>query len=155
MAQAKKIKVKVYHRGTCDLPVVQTNGSAAVDLYAEVGMDVLLLNGQTQLIPTGLHVEIPKGYCFKVYSRSGLAHKEGVSIANGVGVIDSDYRGQIFVSLTNRSNTARWIKKGQRIAQMMLEKVEVWEWDTVKELEGLSSTDRGAGGFGSTTKKDI
>ena len=73
MAQAKKTKVKVYHRGVCELPTAQTDGSAAVDLCAEVGMDVLLLNGQTQLIPTGLHVEIPKGYCFKIYSRSGLS----------------------------------------------------------------------------------
>ena len=150
--KSDKPVVRVYHKGKNDLPVKESTGAAAVDLYAEIGQPELILNGQQRLVPTGLHVEVPEGYCFKIYARSGMAHKEGITPSNCVGIIDSDYRGQVFVSLANHGNTARWIQPDQRIAQMMLEKVIDFEWDEVETLEELSSTERGKGGFGSSGK---
>lgn len=149
------VKVKVFKRGGQPLPIKMSKGAACVDLHAEVGNDFLLLNGKTERIPTGLFVEIPEGYCFKIYPRSGIAHKEGLTLSNCVGVIDADFRGQIHVSLTNSSNTGRWIRNGQRIAQMMLEKVIEWEWEEVENLEDLEESERGVGGFGSSGKEAV
>jgi dUTP pyrophosphatase len=150
MAAAKKPKIKVVYKGKHGLPEYQTPGSAAVDLVAEIGKDEMLLNGQSKLIPTGLYVEVPEGYCLKIYARSGIAHKLGLSPSNCVGIIDADYRGQIRVSLANSGTTAQVIKPGDRIAQMILEKVERIEWQEVKEI---TDTERGRGGFGSTGVK--
>lgn len=147
---AKGIKVKVKHVGKYGLPEYQTPGSAALDLVAEIGKDEYLLNGDTKPIPTGLYVEIPEGYCMKIYARSSLAHKLGLTPSNCVGVIDSDYRGQIRVSLENKGRISQIIKPGDRIAQLILEKVERVIWDPVDEL---SETERGRGGFGSTGKQ--
>jgi dUTP pyrophosphatase len=152
MATAKKtkpkgVKVKVVYKGKHGLPEYQTPGAAAFDLVAEIGKDEMLLNGQSKVIPTGLYVELDEDYCFKIYARSGLAHKHGLVPSNCVGVVDSDYRGQIRVTLTNHGNTSQIIKAGDRIAQMMLEKVERVIWEPVDEL---SETERGRGGFGST-----
>lgn len=151
-AKSKNPLVRVYHKGVNDLPIKASDGAAAVDLYAEIGQPELILNGQQRLVPTGLFVEVPQGYCFKIYARSGMAHKEGLAPSNCVGIVDSDYRGQIFVSLANHSNTARWIQPNQRIAQMMLEKVIDFDWQEVETLDELETTERGKGGFGSTNK---
>ncbi len=150
MAAAKKPKVKVVYKGKHGLPEYQTPGSAAVDLVAEIGKEMTIPNDQSRPIPTGLYVEVPEGYCLKIYARSGIAHKLGLTPSNCVGIVDADYRGQIFVSLLNNGSITQIIKPGDRIAQMILEKVERIEWQEVKEI---SETKRGRGGFGSTGKQ--
>lgn len=152
MAVAKKkvINVKIKHSGKHPLPAYQTNGSAAMDLHAELGRPQHVVQGMAELIPTGIYLEIPEGYCVKIFSRSGLADKKGLHLSNGVGIIDSDYRGQIFVSLYNGSQVTQYVETGDRIAQMKIEKVELIEWDVVDKL---TETDRGIGGFGSTGDK--
>jgi len=100
MAAAKKgITVKVKHTGKFPLPKYSTKGSAAMDLVAEIGRQQHIIQGSNQLIPTGISIEVPNGYCAKIYARSGIADKRGLAPSNGVGIIDSDYRGQVFVSL--------------------------------------------------------
>jgi dUTP pyrophosphatase len=153
MAAAKKnnvVKIKVKHVGRFPLPEYATAGSAAMDLVAEVGRSTHIIQGMNELIPTGIYIEVPVGYCAKIYARSGLADKKGLCPSNAVGIIDSDYRGQIFVSLMNHSQVTQYIEPGERIAQLVLEKVEVIEWVEVDELK---ETDRGIGGFGSTGEK--
>jgi dUTP pyrophosphatase len=144
------VKVKKLPHGL-DLPELKrgTAGAAAVDLYAAVD-DVLWLGAQTQAIPpvpTGIAVEIPEGYVGKIAPRSGLAAKNGISIVNSPGIIDCDYRGEIKITLINHSPHKFPIRRGDRIAQMLIEKVEPVQFEYVDEL---SETIRGEGGFGST-----
>ena len=131
-------------------PTYGTEFAAGADLYACEGGEVTIAAGQTKLIHTGLSLEIPEGYAGLIYARSGIATKRGLAPANKVGVIDSDYRGEIMVSLHNHSTEAQTIADGERIAQLVITpflKVEYTETDT------LSDTVRGDGGFGSTGKK--
>ena len=145
------IKIKVKHAGRYPLPAYATKGSAAMDLHAEIGSrSQHIIQGESQLIPTGIWISIPEGYCCKIYSRSGLANKKGLGVSSGVGVIDSDYRGQVFVSLMNYGQVTQYVEPGDRIAQLVLEKVEKIEWEEVDELD---ETDRGIGGFGSSGNK--
>ena len=144
------VKIKVKHTGKFPLPKYASNGAAAMDLVAEIGRAQHIVQGSNQLIPTGIAVSAPKGYCFKIYARSGIADKRGLAPSNAVGLIDSDYTGQIYISLANRSPVTQYIHPGERIAQIMLEKVIPFEWEQVDELE---ETDRGIGGFGSTGEK--
>ena len=149
-AKSTAVKIKVKHVGRFPLPAYATNGSAAMDLHAEISRSQHVIQGESELIPTGLWLSIPKGYCAKIYSRSGLANKKGLCVSSGVGVIDSDYRGQVYVSLINLSPVTRYVEPGDRIAQLVLEKVEKIEWEEVDELD---ETVRGIGGFGSSGNK--
>jgi len=150
MAAAKGITVKVKHTGKFPLPEYSTKGSAAMDLVAEIGRQQHIIQGSNQLIPTGIYLDVPVGYCAKIYARSGIADKRGLAPSNGVGIIDSDYRGQVYVSLCNSSEVTQYIEPGERIAQLVIEKVIPFQWEAVDELE---ETDRGIGGFGSTGEK--
>ena len=152
MAAAKStaVKIKVKHSGRYPLPAYATDGSAAMDLNAEISRSQHIIQGESELIPTGLWLSIPKGYCAKIFSRSGLANKKGLGVSSGVGVVDSDYRGQVYVSLMNFSDVTRYIEPGDRIAQIMVEKIETIAWQPVDELD---ETDRGIGGFGSSGDK--
>lgn len=150
VAKSNIVKIKVKHQGRYPLPAYATLGSAAMDLHAEISRSQHIVQGESELIPTGIWLSIPKGYCCKIFSRSGLANKKGLGVSSGVGVIDSDYRGQVYVSLMNFSDVTRYIEPGDRIAQIMVEEIKVIEWDQVEELD---ETDRGIGGFGSSGDK--
>lgn len=133
--------------------VVPSYGSVAAagaDLYACLDEEkVTFLSGETKLIHTGIAMEIPDGLVGLVYARSGIATKRGLAPANKVGVIDSDYRGEIMVSLHNHSDKPQEISDGERIAQIVFAPYVAAEFE---EVENLSDTDRGSGGFGSTGK---
>ena len=131
-------------------PHFATSGAAAMDLCACVEEPVTLLAGQRALIPTGIAVALPDpGYAALVFARSGLGIKKGVCLSNGVGVIDSDYRGEIGVGLVNLSGEDYTVQPGDRIAQLIIARCE--QMEPVK-VETLSETERGAGGFGHTGK---
>ena len=132
------------------IPTFGSLGSAGGDLYsAEIG-EVVVEPNQTVLIGTGLAVEIPDGFVGLVYARSGLATKSGLAPANKVGVIDSDYRGEIKVALHNHSTQTRTVASGERIAQMVIAPYFAVNYE---ETAVLDETERGAGGFGSTGTK--
>lgn len=134
-----------------DNAVVPTRGSkyaAGADLYSAEN-DLYIEDRQTVMIGTGIAMEIPEGYVGLVYARSGLACKEGLAPANKVGVIDSDYRGEIKVALYNQSGQKKLVKNGERIAQIVIAPFLTPEFTEVSELD---ETDRGEGGFGSTGK---
>ena len=131
-------------------PTYGTEFAAGADLYACEGTEVTFEPGETKLIHTGLSLEIPEGYAGLIYARSGIATKRGLAPANKVGVIDSDYRGEIMVSLHNHSKDVQTIADKERVAQLVITpflKVEYTETDE------LSDTVRGVGGFGSTGSK--
>lgn len=143
--------MEIKYRG--NPPIQATEGAAGMDLIADFSKQIidwhLLEPGERALIPTGTYLEIPSGYVGMIAPRSGLAIKEGVTVLNAPGIIDSDYRGEISVILANLSKSAVTIKHGQRIAQLVLTSVpEV----NLKEVEELSETARGGQGFGSTGK---
>ena len=123
--------------------------AAGADLHARLDAPVAIAPGESAFIPTGLAMEIPAGYAGFVYARSGLASKGGLAPANKVGVVDSDYRGEIVVCLHNHSQAAQTVSDGQRIAQLVVAPVLDVDF---KEADALSETARGAGGFGSTGK---
>ncbi|MBQ7408093.1 MAG: dUTP diphosphatase [Clostridia bacterium] len=130
------------------IPVYSSEQAAGADLYNSEG-DFDILPGQTKLIGTGIAMQIPVGYVGLVFARSGLACKQGLAPANKVGVIDSDYRGEIKVALHNHSQEQKQIKLGERMAQLVVVPYLKCEFEEVGHLE---QTDRGAGGFGSTGK---
>lgn len=133
--------------------VIPTYGSefaAGADLYACLSGAVTVNPGETYLVPTGISLEVPEGYAGLIYARSGLASKKGLAPANKVGVVDADYRGQVFVALFNHSKQAQTIENGERIAQLVIAPFLKAEFN---EVEELSDTVRGEGGFGSTGKK--
>lgn len=131
------------------LPAYETAGSAGMDLRANVSETIALLPGDRYLVPTGLYIELPRGYEAQVRARSGLAVKHGIGLVNGIGTIDSDFRGEIKIPLINWGKDTFEIKHGERIAQLVLSKYECIEWQQVDKLE---LTDRGMGGFGHTGK---
>ena len=143
-----QIKIKKVRSGAT-LPVYSSALAAGADLYACTEGEVRILPGETAMIPTGIAVAIPAGYAGFVYARSGLSVKMGLAPANKVGVIDADYRGEILVSLFNQSGQVRTVQNGDRIAQLVIQKVET---PAFREVDELPSTERGAGGFGSTGK---
>ena len=142
----EKVAVKKLREGAI-LPTFGSAQAAGADLYACLERDVTIAPGETAFIPTGLAMELPRGYAGLIYARSGLACKRGLAPANKVGVVDSDYRGEFIVALHNHGGEPRTVTHGDRIAQLMVVPVlhPVYE-----ETEGLSETIRGAGGFGST-----
>lgn len=129
-------------------PEYKTSGSAGMDLSACIDEDVMIKKGETVLVPTGIAIALPDNNSVAyIYARSGLSIKHGIMLANGVGVIDSDYRGEIKVGLINLGKEDYVIKKGDRIAQMVFAPVLIAETEVVDEL---TETERGEGGFGST-----
>ena len=134
------------------IPTYGSEFAAGADLYAVIHNEenkVEILPGETAFIDTGIAMEIPNGYVGLVYARSGLSCKQGLAPANKVGVIDSDYRGNIIVALYNQSNEIRSVSEGDRIAQIIIQPVEQFEF---KVKGKLSDTTRGNGGFGSSGK---
>ncbi len=131
------------------LPEYATDGSAGMDLRAWLPAPVELQPLERKLIPTGLFIELPQGYEAQVRPRSGLAVKQGITCLNSPGTIDSDYRGEIKIVLINLSSEPQVLAPGDRIAQMVVQKVERISWQPV---ESLTETSRSEGGFGSTGK---
>ena len=134
------------------IPTYGSEFAAGADLYAVIHNEenrVEILPGETAFIDTGIVMEIPNGYVGLVYARSGLSCKQGLAPANKIGVIDSDYRGNIMVALYNQSNEVRTVSEGDRIAQIIIQPVEQFGF---KVTENLSNTVRGNGGFGSSGK---
>lgn len=132
------------------LPTYGSEFAAGADLYALTDEETVFLPGETKFVRTGLAMEIPEGYAGLIYARSGLACKRGLAPANKVGVIDSDYRGEVMVALHNHSDIEQKIAAGERIAQLVVTPFLKVEY---KQTEELSDTVRGEGGFGSTGRK--
>lgn len=127
------------------LPAYATDGSSGMDIHAAVDGELRVGPGETVLIPTGFQVEIPHGYEAQVRPRSGLAIKHGIGILNSPGTIDSDYRGEVKIILTNFGKREFTIRRGDRVAQMVIAPVVRTTWQEVRRVD---DTDRGAGGFG-------
>ena len=138
------------HFAGLSLPAYATAGAAGLDLQAAIADPVVLAPGERRVIPTGLTIAVPTGYEAQVRPRSGLALKQGLSIPNAPGTIDSDYRGEVGVILINLGQAPVTIERGMRIAQLVLAKVEQLAWESVTSLD---ETARGTGGFGSTGVK--
>ncbi|MEN8115668.1 MAG: dUTP diphosphatase [Bacteroidota bacterium] len=143
------MQVKIVNTSKNKLPAYSTKLSAGMDLRADLNEPVVLKSLERKLIPTGLFVELPKGYEAQIRPRSGLALKKGITVLNTPGTIDADYRGEIGVILINLSQEDFVIENGERICQMIIASHETVEWNLVEVLE---ETVRGAGGFGHTGK---
>ena len=143
------IKVKKL-KSDATVPTMGSKFAAGADLYSAEDADVVIEPSETKFIGTGLAMEIPEGYVGLVYARSGLACKRGLAPANKVGVVDSDYRGEIKVALHNHGKEAQTVEKGERIAQMVIAPYLSVNYE---EADELSETERGEGGFGSTGRK--
>lgn len=144
------MNIKIINKSGHDLPNYETNASAGMDLRANLTEAVTLQPLGRVIIPTGLFIELPVGIEAQVRPRSGLAAKKGITVLNAPGTIDADYRGEVGVILVNLSNEDFVIENGERIAQMVIAKHERAEWN---QVESLSETARGEGGFGSTGVK--
>ena len=129
------------------LPVYATHGSAGMDVCAAVVRELSIAPGETSLVPTGFSIELPQGFEAQVRPRSGLAAKNSVTVLNSPGTIDSDYRGEVKIILTNFGKQPFTVKRGDRIAQMVIHRYARVEW---QEVVKLAETERGAGGFGHT-----
>ncbi|MBQ2943969.1 MAG: dUTP diphosphatase [Ruminococcus sp.] len=146
----QKLKIKKL-RENATIPKRATEGSAGMDLYACIDTPVTIKPGDLALIPTGIAIELPCAeYVAYIFARSGLGIKHGICLSNGVGVVDSDYRGEVCVGLCNVSSKEYTIEPQERVAQMVISPVSLMP---VEEAEELSDTNRGAGGFGSTGKR--
>ncbi len=143
-----KIQIKYLNKNV-QKPEYATDGSAGMDLAASIDAPVILKVGGRAIVPTGVAMSIPKGYAGFVFPRSGLAYKKGISMCNCVGVIDSDYTGEIKVALHNISGHEYAVNPGDRVAQIVFMPIEIGEFE---EVEELNETQRGTGGFGSTGK---
>lgn len=139
--KAKFVKL----RESAHVPTHGSEKAAGFDLYASEG--TYIMPGQTRLIPTGLAIQPPEGFCAKIYARSGIATKRGLRPANCVGVCDEDYTGEYMVALHNDSNEMQVIADGERIAQLVFERYYAIDFE---EVDNLTETERGSGGFGST-----
>jgi len=146
MNASNKIRIKAEPNAI--LPKYQTEGSAGMDVYALVPEGTaVLLPGERKQIKTGIFIELPVGYEAQIRPRSGLALKEGITVLNSPGTIDSDYRGEVGIILINHSDKQFTVKNGDRICQMIISKYETIEWDLV---ENLDETKRNTKGFGHT-----
>ncbi|MGB6153378.1 MAG: dUTP diphosphatase [Pricia sp.] len=144
------MQIKIINKSAHDLPHYETIASAGMDLRAHISEPVTLAPLGRAIIKTGLFIELPVGIEAQVRPRSGLAAKKGITVLNAPGTIDADYRGEVGVILVNLSDESYSIENGERIAQMVIARHERGDW---QEVEELSQTDRGAGGFGSTGNK--
>jgi dUTP pyrophosphatase len=140
------------HAAGLELPAYATPHAAGMDLRAALpeGTTSHLAPGQRLLVPTGLSLALPEGYEGQVRPRSGLALRHGVTVLNAPGTIDSDYRGEVAVVLINHGDSDFEIKRGDRIAQLVVAPVAAWSWLPAKDLDDLGNTQRGTGGYGST-----
>lgn len=145
-----RMTIKIINTSSHQLPSYETIASAGMDLRASLTEPVMLSPMGRAIIKTGLFIELPIGYEAQVRPRSGLAAKKGITVLNSPGTVDADYRGEIGVILVNLSNEAFTVENGERIAQLVIAKHERAEWE---EVEVLTETTRGAGGFGSTGVK--
>ena len=145
----QKVTINIINKSNNPLPKYQTEGSVGLDLQANIEESITLKPLERALVATGLFMEIPVGYEVQIRPRSGLAAKFGVTVLNTPGTIDPDYRGEIKVIVVNLSNDNYTIEPGERVAQAVVAKYEQAQWS---EVEVLDSTERGAGGFGSTGK---
>ena len=141
------MKVKIVNHSRYALPEYQTPLSAGLDIRANIKDSITLSPLERAMVPTGLYVELPEGYEMQIRPRSGLAAKHGITVLNSPGTIDADYRGEVGVILINLSAEEFVIEDGERIAQMVIARHEQVTWE---EVEILSETERGAGGFGHT-----
>jgi len=144
------MNIKIINKSNHELPHYETIASAGMDLRANLSEPITLKPLERSIIKTGLFIELPIGLEAQVRPRSGLAAKKGITVLNSPGTIDADYRGEIGVILVNLSNDDFIIENGERVAQLIIAKHERAEWE---EVEILSETDRGSGGFGSTGVK--
>lgn len=142
-----KINIKVVAKEEAKLPLYKTSGAAGADICALLEKPLVIECGKSAMVPTGLFFEIPQGYEVQIRPRSGLAAKNGVTVLNTPGTIDSDYRGEINVILINLGDKPFTVNSGDRIAQMLVAPVTQADFSIVSSLE---ETERGAGGFGST-----
>lgn len=140
------VEIKKLREGAT-IPTYGSKNAAGADLYACLDEALTLMPGETFLVPTGLSMALPEGYAGLIYARSGLASKKGLAPANKVGVVDSDYRGEVMVALHNHSNKAATIEPNERIAQLVITPYIAAAFSVVDELD---TTERGEGGFGST-----
>ena len=141
------MEVKIVNNSGNPLPDYSTALSAGMDLRASLDQSVILKPMERKLIPTGLYIELPEGFEAQIRPRSGLALKKGISVLNTPGTIDADYRGELGIILVNLSGEEFVVEDGERICQMVVNKVETIRWKLVDSLE---ESDRGAGGFGHT-----
>ena len=144
------MQINIINKSNHDLPHYETEASAGMDLRAALDAPVTLKPLERTIVKTGLFIELPVGIEAQVRPRSGLAAKKGITVLNAPGTIDADYRGEIGVILVNLSNEDFKIENGERIAQLVIAKHERADWN---QVEVLSETARGAGGFGSTGTK--
>ena len=142
--------IRVVNQSKHELPQYATELSAGLDLRANIDSPIELKPLERTLVPTGLFIELKKGYEAQIRPRSGLAFKNGITVLNSPGTIDADYRGEIKVLLVNLSNTSFMINDGERVAQMVIAKHEQIVWE---QTSSLDETERGAGGFGHTGTK--
>ncbi|MGB9612744.1 MAG: dUTP diphosphatase [Candidatus Margulisiibacteriota bacterium] len=143
-----KMQVKrLPHGQDLPLPCYMSDHAAGMDLFAAVNSEIIIPPGQWRLVPTGISIALPEGYEAQVRPRSGLALKQGISILNTPGTVDADYRGEVGVILMNHSKEKLVIKRGDRIAQMIINKIERVE---IEEVNELPESNRGPAGFGST-----
>lgn len=143
------MKIKIINKSSHSLPQYATEYSAGLDLKANIDQDIVLKPFDRVLVPTGLYIELPKGYEAQIRPRSGLALKHGVTVLNSPGTIDADYRGEIRVVLINLSDVNFIIKNGERICQMVIAAHAQVDW---LEVDEINETERGSGGFGHTGK---
>ena len=141
------MKIQIVNKSQFPVPEYATPASAGVDLRANISEPITLGSLERTMVPTGLFLAIPEGYEAQVRPRSGLAAKRGITVLNAPGTVDADYRGEVKVILVNLSKDDFIIEPGERIAQLVIAKHEIAEWE---EVESLDKTDRGEGGFGST-----
>ena len=144
------MKVKIVNKSPWPDPSYATEASAGVDLRACIEEPLLLRPLERALVPTGIFIELPVGYEAQIRPRSGLATKRGITVINAPGTVDADFRGELRVSLVNLSNDPFEVVPGERIAQMVVAAHEKVEWE---DVESLSETERGSGGWGSTGSK--
>lgn len=142
--------LKIINHSAFPLPQYATEGSSGMDLRANINEPLRLRPLERHLVPTGLFIELPQGYEAQVRPRSGLAIRQGLTCLNSPGTVDSDYRGEIKIVLVNLSSDEQLLQPGERVAQLVVQKVEKVEWH---EVDVLETTARNSGGFGSTGKE--
>lgn len=146
-SKTEAVKIKIINKSDNPLPEYATSGSSGMDLRAFLKEDLIIKPLERVVIPTGLYVEIPDGYEIQIRARSGLALKHELSLSNGIGTIDSDYRGELGVIIINLSKEGYTVKSGDKIAQMVLSKYEKIQ---LEQVDVLDESKRGSGGYGHT-----
>ncbi|HEY0040188.1 MAG TPA: dUTP diphosphatase [Flavisolibacter sp.] len=144
------LTVRIINRSPYPLPQYATEGSSGMDIRANIPEAIILQSLERALVPTGIFIELPAGYEAQIRPRSGMAVKQGITCLNTPGTVDSDYRGEIKIILVNLSAQEQLIQPGERIAQMVVQKVEKISW---QEVDVLEVSARNSGGFGSTGKQ--